>query len=86
MGLANRMAQSVSVLGLFLRFFSNYYDFSTPPRGRVRKSTHGLPFWDVGYNVNPSGPQFGSHFVNPWDPPFAKICTRPYAVLSGVLV
>ena len=75
----------MSVLGIFLRFIPNYNDFSTPPRGRVRKSTHGLPFWDVGYKGNPPGPQFGSLFVNPWDPQFAKICTRPYAVLSGGL-
>jgi hypothetical protein len=34
----------------------------------------------------PPGPQFWSLLVNPWDPELAKICTRPYAVLSGVLI
>jgi hypothetical protein len=34
----------------------------------------------------PPGPQFWSLLVNPWDPELAKICTRPYAVLSGVLL
>jgi hypothetical protein len=33
----------------------------------------------------PPGPRFWSLLVNPWDPKFTKICTRPYAALSGVL-
>jgi hypothetical protein len=70
---------------MFLRFFWNLYNFFTPPRGRVRKSTHGPPFRKMSGTSQPPGPQFRSILVNPWDPKSAKIHTRPYGGLSGGL-
>ena len=76
----------MSFIGIFKGFSRNLYDFFTPPRGRVRKSTHQLPFWEMSGTSQPPEPQFRSLLVNPWDPKFTKIRTRPYGALSGVLL
>ena len=67
--IANHTVQVISVVGLFLWFLQNFYDFFTPPGGRVQKSTHELPFWEKSgkcrVQVNPRDPNFGQFWSTP---------------------
>jgi hypothetical protein len=72
----NNLYQLVLAVGMFLRFLQNYYDFVTPPGGRVQKSTHGLPFWEkcgkCRVQVNPRDPNFGQFWSTPGTPNWPK--------------